>query len=108
MTLKSQAPPLYNDDVNPNLTFTCIRNKTRLYRRDEKLPDLTPNPSEDRAQPAVSGDPGSLHSQGRPRASLSHTWAVCLLNTSYTVLVVCRHCVKNFLNTNSFNLRSSS
>lgn len=64
MTLKQQAPPLYNDDVNPNLTFTCIRNKTKLYRRDEKLPDLAPKLSEGRAQPAVSRAPGSLHSQG--------------------------------------------
>lgn len=48
MTLKQQAPPLYNDDVNPNLRFTCIRNKTKLYRRDEKLPDLAPKLSEGR------------------------------------------------------------
>ena len=36
---------------------------------DEKIPDLAPNLSEDGAQAAVSGDAGSLHSQGRPRAS---------------------------------------
>lgn len=48
MTLKQQAPPLYNDDVNPNLRFTCIRNKTKLYRRDEKLPDLARKLSEGR------------------------------------------------------------
>lgn len=61
------TPPLYNDDVNPNLTFTCIRNKTKLYRRDEKLPDLAPKLSEDGAQPAVSRAPAPLGAHSTPR-----------------------------------------
>ena len=48
MTLKHlwthQAPPFHNDDVNPSLTFTCTRSKTKRRRREEKLPGLAPQP----------------------------------------------------------------